>query len=239
MTATVERAATTGAPLLLPERPPRFGPISRRLLARLVAGLLAVQLIGALLIFVVDSPWSIAAGTSLVFPGAGFLYVAWPLLFALTLLALVVALVLWWGASAHLAIPLVWLASAVGAALLADGPRLVVDDGTTWGWVVPLAYVLAAATVATALVRFERAYRAKRALIPDLNAYLAAAPAPPRPVDVFASSRSPIWESSPASSARWMPSPSGSPARSATCSPSGFARRTSWRYRSCHSRTRR
>ena len=56
-----------------------------------------------------------------------------------------------------------------------------------------------------------------------------AAPAPPRPLEVFASSRSPIWERSPASSARWMPSAFGSPARSATCSPSGLASRTSWR----------
>ena len=113
MTATLdERAAPAAdAPLLLPEDPPRLGPISRRLLLRLAVGLLAVELVGTLLIVAVGGAAATAAGTSLVFPGAGFLYVAWPLLALLTVALLVVALVLWWGASAHLAIPIVWLGS--------------------------------------------------------------------------------------------------------------------------------
>ena len=74
---------------------------------------LAKSGLGALLVFAADSHAWRAVGTSMVFPGVGFLYVASPILFAVTLLLLVVALVMWWGASAHLAIPVVWLASAV------------------------------------------------------------------------------------------------------------------------------
>lgn len=171
-------------PLLLPQRPTRFGPVTRRLLTRLAVGLLTVQALGAALIFGVGSPAATAAGTSLVFPGAGFLYVGWPLLSALTVLLLVVALVLWWGASAHLAIPVVWVASAAGAAALADGPRVLVSRGTTWEWAVPLAYLLAVAAVTTAVLRFERRFRTKRAAVDELNAYLVSAPEPeaaPRP----------------------------------------------------------
>ena len=52
-------------------------------------------------------------------------------------------MVLWWGISAHWAIPLVWLGSAVVAArVLADGPRLFVDRGTTWPAAIPVVYVL-------------------------------------------------------------------------------------------------
>ncbi len=179
MTATVEDARSTSeTPLLLPEDPPRLGPISRRLLLRLALGLLAVEILGTVLIIAVDGAAATAAGVSLVFPGAGFLYVAWPVLTIVTAALLVVALVLWWGASAHLAIPLVWGASALGAALLADGPRLLVDAGTTWGWAIPLAYLAAFAAVAVAVVRFERAYRVKRARIPELNEYLAGARPP-------------------------------------------------------------
>ena len=171
MTVT-EDLPTTSPPLLLPENPPRFGPISRRLLGRLVLGLLLVQAIGAVLLFVVGTDTSRAAGASLVFPGAGFLYVAWPPLFIVTWALLVVALVLWWGASAHLAIPAVWFASVLGAGALAGG--------STWSWAVPLAYALAAVAAVAACYRVERAYRAKRALIPELNAYLATAELPPR-----------------------------------------------------------
>ncbi len=165
---------TEPPPLLLPEHPPRVGPTSRRLLARLAIALAVVELAGTLLIVLAGSAAGRAAGTSLVFPGAGFVYVAWPLLFVATLAVAVVALLLWWGVSAHFALPLVWAASVVGAALLADGPRLFVDRGTTWWWSIPLAYVLAAGSVALAVVRFERRYRSKLARVPELNAYLAS-----------------------------------------------------------------
>ncbi|MFV0524458.1 MAG: hypothetical protein ACK5RL_08175 [Acidimicrobiales bacterium] len=174
MTVTVSPPEAASVPMLLPEHTPRLGPKSRRLLARLVAGLMGVQLVAAVLIFVVGGAAATAAGASLVFPGAGFLYVAWPLAFVVTLGAVLVALVLWWGVSAHLAIPLVWLVSAVVPALLGpDGPRLWAERGATWGWAVPVAYLLLATTVAVGFSRAERSYRAKRAVVADLNAYLA------------------------------------------------------------------
>lgn len=169
--------ASADGPLLLPERPPRIGPESRRLLARLAIGLGLWFAIGTLLI-VTGGPAATAFGTSMVFPGAGFLYAAWPLLVPVTLIAMVVALVLWWGVSAHVAMPVVWLASAAGAALLVDGPKPFVDGDTTWGWAVPVAYVAAAATLGWMVWRIESAYRRKVAKVPALNQYLQAAEVP-------------------------------------------------------------
>jgi hypothetical protein len=68
-------------PFLLPENPPRYGPVSKRLLLRLVAILLSVQIIGAWLAFVVATDRHRAAGLSLVFPGGGFLFAGLPGLF--------------------------------------------------------------------------------------------------------------------------------------------------------------
>lgn len=174
MSAVADQCVDSG-PLLLPEDPPRFGPVTRRLLARLVVALAVVEAVGTLLILV-GGRTATAAGTSLVFPGMGFVYLAWPLLLVVTAFLALVALVLWWGAATHFAIPLVWAGSAVGAAALADGPRLFVDERTTWGAAIPLAYAAAAAAIAGVAVRFERPYRAKRARIAELNEYLATAP---------------------------------------------------------------
>ncbi len=165
-------------PLLLPEHPARFGPISRRLLLRLVGALLVIEAVGVALVALADGHAARAAGLSLMFPGGGFLYDACPVLFLATLALSVVALVLWWGASAHLAIPVVWVLGVVGAALLADGPRLWVDHGTQWTWAIPVVVVLVVAAAAIAVWRVERRYRAKRALIPELNAYLRTAELP-------------------------------------------------------------
>jgi hypothetical protein len=181
MTATVtDRTAVAPEPLLLPERPKRFGPTSRLLLARLVVALALVELVGALLVFGADSDSWRAVGLGLVYPGAGFLFTASPLLFVLTQVLVIVALVLWWGLSTHFSIPLVWAATAGAAGLLADGPRLWVDRGTTWEWAIPVAYVCALAVVGVMVWKIERRFRAKRAKVPALNAYLADAELPPR-----------------------------------------------------------
>ena len=60
-----------------------------------------------------------------------------------------------------------------------DG-RVWVDRGTTWDWAIPVAYVCAIAVVATMVWKIERRYRTKRALVPELNAYLADAQIPER-----------------------------------------------------------
>ena len=174
MTSVIEHRAHGPAEgrLFLDERPSRIGPRSRVLLGRFVASLLVVEAIGALLVFAVESDAWRAFGTSLIFPGAGFLYNASPILFVVTALLLVLALVLWWGASAHLAIPLVWLASAVVPGVLAEGPRLWVDRGVDWGWSIGVAYGLAGLSAAVGIWRVERRFRAKRRMIPELNEYL-------------------------------------------------------------------
>ena len=53
----------------------------------------------------------------------------------------------------------------------------VVADGP-WDWVLVAAPLAALAVVATAVTRFERAYRRKRAQVPGLNDYLASSATP-------------------------------------------------------------
>ncbi len=172
-TITTTSGEVTHEPLLLPVDPPRFGPKSRRLLARFVGVLLLVEIVAALLVFVAGGDRARAAGLSLAFPGGGLLYDAAPILFIATVALCALAIVLWWGMSAHFAIPLVWLASVGGAVVLASGPRLWTDEGTHWNWAIPVVYGLVAASAAFAVWRVERRYRAKRAVIPEINEYLA------------------------------------------------------------------
>jgi hypothetical protein len=169
---------TITEPFLLPEHPPRLGPVSRRLLARLAVALVSMQIIGAYLTFVVATDRSKAVGLSLTFPGGGFLYGALPGLFVVTMALLAVALIVWWGASAHFAIPTVWLGSVIAAAILVDGPKLFIADNTVWTWAVIPVYALAIASVAIAVVRIERRYQSKLAQVPELNDYLRTAVAP-------------------------------------------------------------
>lgn len=77
-----------------------------------------------------------------------------------------------------------WLASAVGAALWADGPRLVGDRGATWGWTIPVVYVLALAGAGVLVYTFESRFRRKRAKVTELNEWLATGelPEPAKPV---------------------------------------------------------
>ncbi len=177
MTITEVRPPST-QPFLLPEKPPRLGPVSRRLLLRLAATLLSMQIIGAWLVFAVGSDRARAAGLSLVFPGGGFLYGGLPGLFALTMGLMALAVIVWWGASAHLAIPIVWLGSVAGAALLVDGPKLFLANNTTWPSAIAVVYALALGSVAAVIVRFERRYQSKLAKVPELNEYLRTAVAP-------------------------------------------------------------
>jgi hypothetical protein len=179
-TAVVDGLTDRPEILLLPEHPRRLGPTSLRLLARLVVALTLVELTGTMLIVFAHSKAWRAFGVGLVYPGAGLLYDAAPVLFLVAQVLLVVALVLWWGLSTHFSIPLVWLATAVGAGLLADGPRLWVDRGTTWGWAIPVAYLCALSVVAAMTWKVESRFRAKRALVPELNAYLTEATLPER-----------------------------------------------------------
>ncbi len=113
-------------------------------------------------------------------PGGGLLYTAHPpIAFVFTVALLVVALVLWWGGiSAHLAIPAVWLGSAIIAWSLVDSPRLILERGTTWPWSIPVVYLIAVVAAGTGLWKLERRFRAKRAKVAELNEYLASVELP-------------------------------------------------------------
>ena len=181
----LHRPIDTGEPArppLLPAQPRRMGPVTRALVLRTIAVIAFAQAVGVVFV-AIGGRWR-AAGLSLAFPGGGFLYSAAPVAFVLTWAALTVALVLWWGMSVHWGIPLLWVLSAVGAALWADGPRLGYDSGTTWGWAIPVVYLLALAGAGTLVYTFESRFRAKRAKVDELNAYLATAtlPEPARPL---------------------------------------------------------
>ncbi|MFV0309258.1 MAG: hypothetical protein ACK5OX_16105 [Desertimonas sp.] len=168
--------------LLLPTSPRRLGPVSRRLVTRLIVAL-AVVVVAGTVMTIVGGTAARAAGLSLVFPGGGFLYLASPLWFVVTMVLLALAIVLWWGISAHWAIPLVWLGSALACGLLAGTPRPFVGDDTTWPWMIPVVFALAVGSVAVALVRMERTHRRKLAKVPELNEYLSTAVLPRREPD--------------------------------------------------------
>lgn len=162
------------ATLLLPTAPRRMGPVTRFLVLRTVAVVLLVEVAGSVLVAAGGAD-ARAAGLSLVFPGAGFLYAGHPELFVATWVLLSLALVLWWGISAHFGIPLVWGLSVLGAWLV-GGPR--------WHWAVPVGYVLALAAAGALVWTFEARFRRKRANVPALNEYLVTAelPEPSRPL---------------------------------------------------------
>ncbi|MEZ5228773.1 MAG: hypothetical protein R2710_19540 [Acidimicrobiales bacterium] len=180
MTLTVEPTLSPGpgAIPLLPERPLRMGPVTRRLLTRTALVVGAAEAIGAILVFAVGGERATAAGLGLMFPGGGFLYDAAPLLLAASLVGVVVSIVLWWAISAVWALPTVWAVSAVAATLLADGPRLWTDDGASWDWAIPVVVAAALVTIAATVWSFEHRFRTKRARVPELNEYLGAVSVP-------------------------------------------------------------
>lgn len=159
------------AHILLPENPARLGPKSRMLLGRLAATLFLWQAIGTLLV-ITGNETTVTFGLSMVFPGSGFMYQGSIFWFVITQLALILALVLWWGISMHFAIPLIWLLSCVG------GLALTGDANSLWAWAIPIAYGCAACFAGYMVYRFEYVWRAKRALIPEINEYLKTAELP-------------------------------------------------------------
>ncbi|MEY2754525.1 MAG: hypothetical protein RJB65_883 [Actinomycetota bacterium] len=167
---------------LLSEQPRRMGPVTRRLVLRTVGIVAAAQIVGLVLVFGVGGERATAAGLSLAFPGGGLLYDASPILFAVTAGLVCLAFVLWWGISAVWALPVVWVGSGVLAVVLADGSRLWVADGTSWGFAVPVVYAVAVASLGALVWSFEHRYRSKLARVPELNEHLrnGAVPEPDR-----------------------------------------------------------
>jgi hypothetical protein len=169
--------------LLLPTHPPRYGPVTRRLLVRTAALMGVLFVAGVALATAFESPYARAAGLSLILPGGGFLYDAWPLLFIATAVAMFFAVVLWWGLSALFTIPLVWVGAGALSVALARGPRLFVERDTTWEWAIPVVVLVYVALVAHAVVRSEKRYRSKLAEVTAINAFLRTAtlPTPSKP----------------------------------------------------------
>jgi len=183
-TVSSEHAADVSG-LLLATSPAQFGPVTRSLLIRTGLLLATIFGIGAALTFGSDDPALRAAGLSLLLPGGGFLYLALPLLFLATLIAMGFAVLLWWGLSAFFLVPLVWICSAAGAALLADGPRLWSAPGATWDWAVPVVIAATLALLITAMIRSVTLHRRKVAAVPAINDYLRVTPEPkPAPTGI-------------------------------------------------------
>ena len=175
--------AANGVPLLSTE-PKRLGPVSRRLVVRFVSVLAIVELSGLLLALLSGNGRARATGLSLMLPGGGLLYEAMPIAFIIAVLVMVLAVVLWWGASASWGVPLWWVVTIVVSLVMFNGPRPFADRGTTWGWAVPVVIVATITLIGSAVVRFERTFRRKRAAVTELNEYLASA-SMPTPVTTF------------------------------------------------------
>jgi hypothetical protein len=99
------------------------GPLTKRRLQRTLAIYVVAALTGGLLLALGSPGWQVF-GIGLWFPGAGFLALgSWYWVLTLvTVLAFGISLVAWFGAGGNTFPPIVWLASALTAAGLSDGP---------------------------------------------------------------------------------------------------------------------
>ncbi len=152
----------------------REGPLTRATVRRSLMVYAAVCAIGLLPIFLSGSASVQAAGLGLWLPGAGFIAAGgwWALLFPLTLVLFVGALVAWFGAGMVIAPVIVW----AGSAMLAAGAT----GGSIWSgapYVVPL---LTAALVTFQWRRIAAHSRADRAQLEARKQFL------PRVMDMAA-----------------------------------------------------
>lgn len=155
---------------------PRWGTMRRRYLLRSAVLATALVAVAFVLIFAFDSSRAHAAGISLIVPGGGFLYDAWPILFVATWCAWFIAWNFWIGFGSIFHLGVVYLVQLAGGIALAEGPRLGVHSGTNWDWAIPLLLLLAALYVARHLYRWEAGYRQAVRAREARNAYLAGLP---------------------------------------------------------------
>ena len=144
----------------------------RRYLLRSAFLAFIVSAVALVLILGFDSPRANAAGISLIVPGGGFLFDAWPILFVATWLCWWIAWNFWVGFGSIFHLTVVYLVQLAGGVLLAERPRLGVDSGTHWEWAIPVLLVAAAGYVFQHLLRWELGYRRQVRTRETRNAYL-------------------------------------------------------------------
>lgn len=157
--------------LTIPDNP-RWGRVRSRYMFRTSLIALAMSLLSLALIFLGDSRWTDAAGVSLIVPGGGFLYNGWPVLFVLTWACFWLGWNFWVGFGTTVHLGLTYLVSLVGGIALVDGPRLGMEEGTTWPWVVPTLLLAAAAYVGSHLLRTVRGRARDEAMKSERTDYL-------------------------------------------------------------------
>lgn len=151
MTAVADEVTTVRLPVGVPALP----PVTARKFGHLALTYGIFWLLGALpSVLGMDEGW-IAAGLGLALPGGGLLYgghLAWA---AATVVAVVLAVFIWWAAGPIVLPPLVWLGSAAAGGLMVDA---------THDWARPLAFaVIPAVAAAVYLVhRLRHATQVRR-----------------------------------------------------------------------------
>lgn len=114
-------ATETHVRVAIPEPAGAIPPVTRRRIRRALAVYAVFWTAGALpLLSDAPTSWR-AAGLGLALPGGAFAYGGHPVLAATALLATAFSVMLWWTLGPAILPPLVWLASAVSGALIAEG----------------------------------------------------------------------------------------------------------------------
>ena len=169
---------------LIPTRSDNLGPLTRERLRRLALAYAAIAFSGLVLAQFATGTGTQAFGLGLVFPGGGFIHFATGgaagvvahLAYALlSLLLFVVSLLLWFGTGNQLAPPVVWLGSALGAALMAHPHTLTGSSLLVVG--------LSALTVVGGVRQFRRNVAQRRARLASRNAVLEDWPVVATPRD--------------------------------------------------------
>lgn len=168
-------------PLRTPELDPdrgATGPVTRASSRRLVAGLGTWAVALTALAWLLDG-WRATLALGLLVPGGGFVahlghggaahVVGHVLLVLLSLVLMVIAYALWVGTGNLLAVPVVWVGTAVWAALMGGGTAMVGDGAKVAAPV--LALVLAGAVSVPVLRQHRRTLAAR----PRVNALLVEA----------------------------------------------------------------
>ena len=100
------------SPRLLPEKPPLFGPATRRILLR-GATTWATTWVAGVLLITGGGPVAQVLGTGLLFPGAGFVTHGHWLVAVLVVVGLVLSVLTWWMIGAFVLPVLMWTAAVV------------------------------------------------------------------------------------------------------------------------------